>query len=73
MHLHDILDKVCDTMRDYVQATYKDTGDPLLLRIMTHDGKMNSDMSKVDITPDDNLNRGLDVYVSEEFGSLFVI
>ncbi|KAF4524629.1 hypothetical protein B566_EDAN013880 [Ephemera danica] len=62
MHIHDVLEKVCDRMTDYVQATYKESGEPLLLRIVTPDGKMNPDMARVDITPDDNLNKGLEYY-----------
>jgi hypothetical protein len=56
------VDTVCKGFEDYAQATTKGTGEPTLLRLMTHGGNMNPRMSEVDIVPDDDLNTRLKFY-----------
>ncbi|KAK3908711.1 Protein seele, partial [Frankliniella fusca] len=61
MHLSDSLETVCKGIDDYVRATRKDTGDLTLLKLIV-DGKMNPDMSEVDIIQDGDLNKSLKYY-----------
>jgi hypothetical protein len=63
----EVMENVCEAMGDYVQATYKSTGKPLVLRLVTQDGKMNPEIGIVDITPDGELNKSLEYYVSINF------
>lgn len=65
--MSEVLDGVCANFDDYVQATYKSNGQPLIFRIMTRQGTMNPLMSQVDITPDADLNKSLKYYVSKKF------
>jgi hypothetical protein len=59
------MDRICSGgMKDYVLANYKDSGRPTLLRITTFDGNMNPDMSKVDLTPNPEVNDRIVSYVS---------
>ena len=60
----ELTDKVCDNFDDYAQAKWKDSGKPTLIRLMTPTGNMNPDMSKVDMVPDDDLNKNLKFHVS---------
>jgi len=62
MHLGELLETICDNFKDYAKATYKDNGRRTLLRLIGHDGNMNPDFSKVDITPDSELNTRLKFY-----------
>ena len=50
-------------MDDYVRATWKTNGTLTLLKLITDDGKMNSDMAEVDLIQDDDLNKSLKYYV----------
>ena len=59
-------------MKDYVLAHYKSSGRPILLRIMTHDGQMNPEMSKVDLTPNPEVSDRLASYVIR-FMHLFLL
>lgn len=65
LHMSEVLESVCANFDDYVQATYKSNGQPLIFRIMTRQGTMNPLMSQVDITPDADLNKSLKYYVSK--------
>jgi len=61
-HLSEIVDTVCKGFEDYAQAKEKGSGEPTLLRLMTHEGNMSPRMSEVDIVPDDDLNTRLKFY-----------
>jgi len=61
-HLTEIVDSVCKGFEDYAQAKYKSSGEPTIIRLMTHEGNMNPLMSQVDIVPDEDLNTRLKFY-----------
>lgn len=61
-HLGDVVDGVCKNFEDYAQAKYKVSGEPTIIRLMTHEGNMNPKMSEVDMVPDDDLNTRLKFY-----------
>merc|ERR1719228_2561484 len=67
-HLSDIVDTVCKGFEDYAQATAKASGEPTIIRLMTHEGNMNPSMSEVDIVPDDDLNTRLKFYCENIVG-----
>ena len=50
-------------MSDYAQARWKDTKEPTIIRIMSHEGGMNPDFALVDVIPDEDLNKRLQFYV----------
>merc|ERR1712223_961709 len=59
-HLMEVSENVCkENFEEYAQATWKKTGKPTIIRLQTHTGNMNPDMGKVDIVPDDDLNKSL--------------
>jgi len=59
-HLMEVSENVCkDNFEEYAQAKWKKNGKPTIIRLQTHTGNMNPDMGKVDIVPDDNLNKSL--------------
>lgn len=60
----DVVETVCKGFEDYAQAKYKASGEPTIIRLMTHQGNMNPLMSQVDMVPDDDLNTKLKFYVS---------
>ena len=63
-HINDLIDTLCEgQMSDYAQARYKDTKEPTIIRIMSHEGGMNPEFSKVDVIPDEDLNKRLQFYV----------
>ena len=68
--MSEVLENVCTNFDDYVQATYKSNGQPLIFRIMTRQGTMNPLMSQVDITQDADLNKSLKYYVRKLLKSL---
>ena len=60
-----MIDSLCEgQMSDYAQARWKDTKEPTFIRIMAHNGGMNPDFAKVDVIPDEDLNKRLQFYVS---------
>jgi len=61
-HLTEVVDNVCKGFEDYAQAKYKSSGEPTIIRLMTHEGNMNPLMSQVDMIPDDDLNTKLKFY-----------
>jgi len=61
-HLSNLVDEVCKNFEDYAQAKSKVTGEPMIIRLMTHEGNMNPKMSEVDMVPDDDLNTRLKFY-----------
>jgi len=61
-HLMEVVDSVCKNFEDYAQATSKSSGEPTIIRLMTHEGNMNPRMSEVDMVPDDDLNTRLKFY-----------
>lgn len=61
-HLTEAVDNVCKGFEDYAQAKYKSSGEPTIIRLMTHEGNMNPLMSQVDIVPDEDLNTRLKFY-----------
>jgi len=61
-HLMDVVDEVCKAFEDYAQATYKASGKPTIIRIVTHEGNMNPVMGEVDMVPDEDLNTRLKFY-----------
>ena len=63
-HLMHVVETVCKGFEDYAQAKYKSSGEPTIIRIMTHEGNMNPLMSQVDMVPDEDLNTRLKFYVS---------
>lgn len=65
--LSELLDSICEKMDDYVRATWKTNGKLTLLRMIGADGKMNADMSRVDIIQDGDLNKSLKYYVNNLF------
>lgn len=60
--ISDMLDSICEKMSDYVRATYKSNGQLTILNLMTSEGVMNPEMSKVDIIQDGDLNKSLKYY-----------
>lgn len=64
IYLSDYVDEVCDRMDDYVRATHKENGTLLILNLITDTG-LNPLMSEVDVIQDDDLNKSLKYYVSE--------
>ena len=66
-HLSEVVDNVCKGFEDYAQAKKKSNGEPTIIRLMTHEGNMNPEMSQVDIVPDEDLNTRLKFYVSKSF------
>ena len=61
----EVSENVCkENFEEYAQATWKKTGKPTIIRLQTHTGNMNPDMGKVDIVPDDDLNKSLKFHVS---------
>jgi len=59
-HLMEVSENVCkENFEEYAQATWKKNGKPTIIRLQTHTGNMNPDMGKVDIVPDDDLNKNL--------------
>lgn len=63
MHLSELMDTICKSMDQYVRAHDKKTGKLLLVKLMSPDGKMNSDLSEVDLIQDSDLNKSLEFYV----------
>jgi len=61
-HLMELVDSVCKNFEDYAQAKMKSSGDPVIIRIVTHEGNMNPLMNEVDMVPDDDLNTRLKFY-----------
>jgi hypothetical protein len=61
-HLMELVDAVCKNFEDYAQAKTKSSGEPVIIRIVTHEGNMNPVMSQVDMVPDDDLNTRLKFY-----------
>ena len=59
-----MVENVCKGFEDYAQAKYKASGEPTIIRLMTHEGNMNPLMSQVDMVPDEDLNTKLKFYVS---------
>ena len=59
-----MVESVCKGFEDYAQAKYKASGEPTIIRLMTHEGNMNPLMSQVDMVPDEDLNTKLKFYVS---------
>lgn len=59
LHLSEVMDRVCASFKDYTLANYKSSGRPTLLRVVTHDGNMNPEMSNVDIVPNPENNEKL--------------
>ena len=61
-----MIETVCKGFEDYAQAKYKSSGEPTIIRLMTHEGNMNPLMSQVDMVPDEDLNTKLKFYVSRD-------
>lgn len=69
-HLMDVVETVCKGFEDYAQAKYKASGEPTIIRLMTHQGNMNPLMSQVDMVPDDDLNTKLKFYCENQVEEL---
>ena len=65
-----MIETVCKGFEDYAQAKYKSSGEPTIIRLMTHEGNMNPLMSQVDMVPDEDLNTKLKFYVSRDVFSV---
>ena len=63
-HLMHVVETVCKGFEEYAQAKYKSSGEPTIIRLMTHEGNMSPLMSQVDMVPDEDLNTKLKFYVS---------
>ncbi|XP_071446349.1 protein seele isoform X2 [Hetaerina americana] len=75
LHLTEVLEKVCKKFDDYVKATYKSSGELTIIKLIDENGKMSSEMGKVDILPDADLNKSLKFYcegIVEEFEDDFI-
>ncbi|KAG8228841.1 hypothetical protein J437_LFUL008337 [Ladona fulva] len=75
VHLTEVLENVCKKFEDYVKATYKASGDLTILKLIDDNGKMNPEMSKVDVVPDADLNKSLKFYcegIVEEYEDDFI-
>ena len=59
-----VAETVCKGFEDYAQAKFKSSGEPTIIRLMTHEGNMSPLMSQVDMVPDEDLNTRLKFYVS---------
>ncbi|XP_014606187.1 PREDICTED: protein canopy homolog 2 [Polistes canadensis] len=62
LHILDTMDEICDKMSDYVRATYRTNGQLTIFNIMDSSDKMNSEMSKVHLVQDGDLNKSLKYY-----------
>ncbi|XP_014483141.1 PREDICTED: protein canopy homolog 1 [Dinoponera quadriceps] len=60
VHISDMLDDICQKMNDYVRATKKYNKKLTIFNLMTPEGTMNPQMSKVDIIHDGDLNKSLE-------------
>ena len=73
-HLMEVSETVCkDNFEEYAQAKWKKSGKPTIIRLQTHTGNMNPDMGKVDIVPDDDLNKSLKFHVSVYISIFFPV
>ena len=68
-----MIETVCKGFEDYAQAKYKSSGEPTIIRLMTHEGNMNPLMSQVDMVPDEDLNTKLKFYVSRDVMKISVM
>ena len=68
-----MIETVCKGFEDYAQAKYKSSGEPTIIRLMTHEGNMNPLMSQVDMVPDEDLNTKLKFYVSRDVMKIAVM
>jgi len=69
-HLMHVVENVCKGFEDYAQAKYKSSGEPTIIRLMTHEGNMSPLMSQVDMVPDDDLNTKLKFYCENQVEEL---
>jgi len=58
-HLMTLTEDLCENFEDYVQAKWKSSGKPTIIRMTTPEGNMNPRFSEVDIEPDEDLNTKL--------------
>ncbi|XP_072750857.1 protein seele [Anoplolepis gracilipes] len=68
--ISNMLDNICEKMKDYVRATKKSNNQLTILNLMSSPGIMNPQMGEVDIIQDGDLNKSLEHYCStivEEF------
>ncbi|CAG9766390.1 unnamed protein product [Ceutorhynchus assimilis] len=61
IYLSELMEKVCNTMDDYVRGLFK-SNKTLTLMKMIEDGKMNPHMDSVEFVQDDDLNKSLKYY-----------
>ncbi|XP_034944111.1 protein seele [Chelonus insularis] len=59
VYLSEVLEGICKKLDDYVRARYKSNGQLTIFNLLSSSGSMNSEMSKVDIIQDGDLNRSL--------------
>jgi len=69
-HLMHVVETVCKGFEDYAQAKYKSSGEPTIIRLMTHEGNMSPLMSQVDMVPDEDLNTKLKFYCENQVEDL---
>lgn len=75
IHILDTIDYICDKMSDYVRGTYKTNGQLTILNLMDSSGGINSEINKVDLIQDDDLNKSLKYYcesIVEEYENSIV-
>ncbi|KAK3865001.1 hypothetical protein Pcinc_029355 [Petrolisthes cinctipes] len=61
MHMMDVMESVCGTMKDYAQARHKETGNLEAIKLIIN-GKMNPRFSEYEMVQDPDLNKGLEFH-----------
>lgn len=58
IHMMDVLETVCESMDDYVQARHKETGVLDVIKLVVN-GAMNPNFGNYDVVQDPDLNKGV--------------
>ncbi|XP_027209151.1 protein seele [Penaeus vannamei] len=69
LHMMELMETVCESMKDYAQARHKETGRLEAIRLVV-DGAMNPRFSEYEMVQDPDLNKGLEFHCNtlvEEF------
>lgn len=61
IHMMEVIESVCETMKDYAQARHKETGKVEAIKLIV-DGKMNPRFSEYEMVQDPDLNKGLEFH-----------
>lgn len=64
-YLTELTEKICDKMDNFVKAKHRETGEILVIPLLTESGQMNTIMSEVDVIQDETLNKNLKLYCED--------